>query len=275
MKRVALLTALLLQLNGFAQSAKNAEKEGKKANASDSITSVLNRPDPHEQVKAPRKLPADSAQANFIRDSLKLITPKLLRMEARIDSRASSFQKAEVNIYGYYAGVMIKSKLSLGLAYYRINTILPATTVVNGMNTHTSLVVNCGSINSELIYYNRRFISLGFPLEIALGQYNLTNTMADNNDKLINQQIKFLAFANFGLSGTFKPFQFLGLKLMVGYRKSIYPEEKVFEFNGVYSSLGLFVDFADIKTNLKMYRLMKHYGKVQNALSTYVDLFTD
>src|SRR5262249_36128023 len=144
--------------------------------------------------------------------------------------------------------------------------------VINGINTSTSLVVNCGSINSELIYFNRRFISLGFPLEFAFGQYNLTNMLADNNT-LIEQQVKFLAFANFGLSGTFKPFKFIGLKLMGGYRKSIYPEEKTFEFNGFYSSLGLSVDVIDFENNFRMYRLLKRYHKVINPLSTYVDLF--
>ena len=62
---------------------------------------------------------------------------------------------------------------------------------------------------------------------------------------------------------------------MAGYRKSIYPEEKKFEFNGVYTSLGLFVDLADFLSNIKMYKLLKRYNKVKNRLSTKVDLFTD
>ena len=219
-------------------------------------------------------VPLDSAEAAFRKDSLLIITPKLVRTELRLDSRASTFQGTEVNIYGYYFGVMIKSKLSLGLGYYRISTVLPAKNVVNGVNINTSLVVNCGSLNTELIYYNRRYISLGFPLEFAFGQYNLTNASSDEG-KIINQQVKFLAFANFGLSGTFKPFQFIGLKLMAGYRKCIYPEEKVFNFNGVYTSLGLYIDFADFMSNIKMYKLLKRNHKVKNALSTNVDLFTD
>ena len=270
MKKFIALLILLSQINSFSQEVTHK----KKANILDSIGRVITAPDQKTLSKKLITLPKGSNELNFLRDSIRLITPKLISTGARIDSRASTFQGTQVNIYGYYVGVMIKAKLSLGLAYYRINTVLPAEQKINGVNTGTSLIVNCGSINSELIYYNRRFISLGFPLEFAVGQYNLTNTNLDNNT-LIGQQIKFLAFANFGLSGTFKPFKFIGLKFMGGYRKSIYPEEKTFEFNGLYSSLGLSLDFADFINNIKMYKLLKRYHKVTNPISTYVDLFTD
>lgn len=243
-------------------------------NFGDTLKQSVLKPDPAEQKVVRVIVPKDSTEAAFIQDSIKLVTPKLIRAEARIDSRASVFQGAKVNIYGYYVGLLIKSKLSLGLGYYRINTILPLVKEVNGVKTSTTLIVNCGSLNSELIYFNRRFISLGFPLEFAFGQYDLTNTTVDEN-RLIEKQVRFLSFANFGLSATFKPFKFIGLKLMGGYRKSIYPEEKTFEFNGVYSSLGLYVDVVDFMNNIKMFRLLKKYHKVKNPLSTYVDLFSD
>ncbi|MEO8762630.1 MAG: hypothetical protein ABI388_13295 [Bacteroidia bacterium] len=272
MRRIfILLVVFLWQINCFSQKDSVIHR---KQTLLDTLHNAISASDKKSRLNAIKILPTDTAQLHFLRDSIKIITPKLISLEARMDSRASSFQGTEVNIYGYYVGAMIKQKLSLGLAYYRLSTVLPAQKTINGVNTGTSLVVNCGSINSELIYLDRRFFSLGFPLEFAFGQYNLTSTNTDNNT-LISQQVKFLAFANFGLSGTFKPFKFVGLKVMAGYRKSIYPEEKKFEFNGVYSSLGLFVDLADILSNIKMYKLMKKYGKVKNALSTKVDLFTD
>jgi hypothetical protein len=261
---------LCIVISCFSQNG----RKHKKTDLADTLKQSILKPDPAEQKTSHPLIPEDSTQAAFIRDSMKLVTPKLIRAEARIDSRASVFQGTKVNIYGYYVGLLIKAKLSLGLGYYRINTVLPLVKEVNGIKTSTTLIVNCGSLNSELIYFNRRFISLGFPLEFAFGQYDLTNTTVNEN-KLIDQQIKFLSFANFGLSATFKPFKFIGLKLMGGYRKSIYPEEKTFEFNGVYSSLGLYVDMVDFLNNIKMFRLLKKYHKVKNPLSTYVDLFSD
>lgn len=270
MKTIFTCIAIAFCLLGSAQNDTAAHH---RTNLLDTLKKSVTEPEKPAQTHKPA--PIDSTQAAFLRDSIRIATPKLVRLEMRLDSRVSSFQGTGVNIYGYYIGSMIKSKLSLGVGYYRIATVLPAKKVINGINTGTSLVVNCGSLNSELIYYNRRYISLGFPLEFAVGQYDLKHTNTDNSDQLIDEQVKFLAFANFGLSGTFKPFKFIGLKLMVGYRKSIYPEERVFEFNGVYTSLGLFIDFADLKSNFKMYRLLKRYNKVTSPLSTKVDLFTD
>lgn len=229
---------------------------------------------PRDTVVKTNKPGVDSVRTAFLNDSLKIVTPKLVTFQFYLDSRASSFQGAEVGIYGYYAGIMVENKLSMGLAYYRLSTNLAAKTVINGVNASTSLLVNCGSINTELIYFNSRYVSLGFPLEIAAGQYKLTNTTQDEN-KPISTQSHLLAFTNFGLSGTFKPLTFMGLKIMLGYRKSIYPEERTFNFNGVYSSLSLAFDLADITNNIKLYRLMKRNNKVDSPLSTYVDLFTD
>src|SRR4051812_22122733 len=100
-------------------------------NLADSLTHFVKALNPKEQRKIIRSLSKDTSEAAFLRDSLKLTAPKLIRTEARIDSRASTFQKAQVNIYGYYIGVMIKAKLSLGLGYYRINTVLPVKQIIN------------------------------------------------------------------------------------------------------------------------------------------------
>src|ERR1700751_3394378 len=98
----------------------------------DTLTKFFTALSPKEQRKIIKFISKDTSEAAFLRDSLKLTAPKLIRTEARIDSRASTFQKAQVNIYGYYVGLMIKSKLSLGLGYYRINTLLPAKIFING-----------------------------------------------------------------------------------------------------------------------------------------------
>src|ERR1700744_135610 len=213
MKRIFTFLMVFWQFSCFSQT--DTVPHHRKPNLLDTLKIAIQKEDTKTKQSAIKTLPTDTAQLHFLRDSIKIITPKLVSVQALLDSRASSFEGTEVNIYGYYVGVLIKAKLNLGLAYYRLSTVLPAKTTINGVNTGTSLVVNCGSINSELIYFDRRFVSLGFPLEFAAGQYNLTSINTDNN-KLLTQQIKFLAFANFGLSGTFKPFKFIGLKIMAG-----------------------------------------------------------
>src|SRR6185312_7601914 len=114
---------VILQMNCFSQKEATQKK---KTNIIDSLAKAITEPEPKINKKKEISLLKDTTEINFLKDSIRLVTPKLITTGARIDSRASSFQGTEVNIYGYYIGVTVKGKLDLGLAYYRINTILPA-----------------------------------------------------------------------------------------------------------------------------------------------------
>jgi len=219
-------------------------------------------------------LKADSTNNSFIKDSLAIVKPKLFRPQLKVDSRASSYEKQGVNIYGYEAGMLFKTKLRLALGYYRMNTALPAEKIINGVNTHISLAINCGHLNTEIMYYSGRYLSLGFPWEFAFGQYRLTYSPVDSL-KQPSKASGFLSFTNFGLSLTFTPIRFIGLKGIVGYRKSIYPSEKTFAFNGLFSSIGMNVDIKEVTRDIKMYRLLKKYKRNFRGFETYVDLIAD
>jgi hypothetical protein len=211
----------------------------------------------------------------FIRDSLNAVKPKLIRPQVRIDSRVSFFENQRINIYGYDAGIMAKDKLRLALGYYRINNDLPAKKDIDGVNTNISLVVNCGALNTELIWFNSRFFSAGFPFELAFGQYDLKYETSEGR-KFISRKQGYLGFANFGLSLTFKPIRFIGLKGMAGYRKSLYPNEREFGFNGVFTSIGLNLDVHEIVKDVKIYKLKKRYYRENfRGFETFVDLVTE
>lgn len=211
----------------------------------------------------------------FINDSLKILKPKLIRPQVRLDSRVSVYDHQAINIYGYDAGIMAKDKLRLALGYYRINNNLPAQKEVEGVKINTALIVNVGSLNTELIYYNSRFISLGFPMELAAGEYKIIRSNADTR-KVISDTSGVLGFANFGLSLTFKPMRFIGLKAIAGYRKSIYPNERIFSFSGVFTSIGLNLDVQEIVRDIKMYKLKKrYYGADFKGFETFVDILAD
>jgi hypothetical protein len=211
---------------------------------------------------------------DYLADSLKIIKPKLIRPQIRIDSRVSFFENQTINIYGYDAGILAKDKLRLALGYYRINNDLPAKKEIDGVNTNISLVVNCGSLNTELIFYNSRYFAVGFPFELGFGKYDLRYETAEGR-KYISSKSGYLGFTNFGLSLTFKPIRFVGLKGMAGYRKSLYPNEREFGFNGLFSSIGLNVDVQEIVRNFKLYKLKKKYYRENfNGFETFVDLIT-
>jgi hypothetical protein len=212
---------------------------------------------------------------DYINDSLRIVKPKLIRPQIRIDSRVSFFENQTINIYGYDAGILAKDKLRLALGYYRINNDLPAKKEIDGVNTNISLVVNCGSLNTEMIFYNSRYFSAGFPFELGFGEYDLKYETAEGR-KFISKKSGYLGFANFGLSLTFKPIRFIGLKGMAGYRKSLYPNEREFGFNGLFTSIGLNVDVREIIKDVQLYKLKKRYYRESfNGFETFVDLLID
>lgn len=210
----------------------------------------------------------------FIQDSLKIKRIKLIRPQFRFDNREAFVEGQAFNITGFDIGVLLKEKLRFTLGYYAMKGSLKAyKKKVDTIEYGRLVQLNFGSINTELNYFDSRFLSLGMPLEIALG----TNTFQNKNiteNIVTSTQSGLVAFANFGLSATFKPMRFIGLKGMVGYRKVIFNEIKDFAFDGAFTSLGLNFDFHEIVSDIKMYRLKKKY-KRGNNISNAVDIITD
>lgn len=137
----------------------------------------------------------------------------------------------------------------------------------------TLIHLQYGSINTELIYKDTRFFALGMPLEIAAG----VNTFSDKNitaNEITTTRTGGFIFVNFGLSGTFKPMRFLGLKAIVGYRKIAFNQVKEFNFDGLFTSIGLNVDVYEITTDIKMFRLKKKYHRGNN-ISNAVEILTN
>lgn len=161
------------------------------------------------------------------------------------------------------------------LGYYRIDEQLPKYIEINKEETRQTLLVRCGTINTELIYLHKRFFSLGFPLDVGVGYYRLKN-ISTASDGEINRLEGVTAFSDFGLAGTFTPIRWFGLKAVVGYRKAVLASDKQFDFNGIFSSIALNVDVHEIIKDVKMYRLKKaYYKKDFKPLDTFTDILTD
>lgn len=176
-------------------------------------------------------------------------------------------------MYGYDAGILVKNKLRLTLGYYRIdeNLSLP----LNGAAIRQRVFIRCGTINTELIYFQKRFLSLGFPLELGVGYYELKNIDPETRNATDSLH-GAVAFSNFGLAGTFTPIRWFGLKVIAGYRKAVLSSNKQFDFNGVFSSIGLNVDLHEAIKDIKMYRLKKRYYKDKfRPLETFTDLLVE
>lgn len=209
---------------------------------------------------------------HYYSDSLRIVKPRPVRVQLRMDARTSTYEGQKINIYGYDAGVLLNNKLRLALGYYRIDNDLPNDIDLQGNRTKLQLGINCGALNTEVIFYNARYLSLGFPLEFGFGKYRVTYRDV-LTERTVDDRRGYLGFANFGLSATFKPIRWIGLKGIAGYRKSLYPNEKKFAFNGVFSAIGLNVDMQEIIKDVRLYCLMKRHHR--GDFLQHTNLITD
>jgi hypothetical protein len=210
----------------------------------------------------------------FLKDSAEIMKIKLVRPQFKFDNRITFYKGQSLAINGLDAGVLLKDKLRLTLGYYTMNDYLNAfNKTVDTVDYGRLVKLNYGSVNTEFIYNNSRFFSFGMPLEIALGKNKLQYRNLTENEVYETKQ-GLILLAYFGLSGTFKPIRWIGLKGIVGYRKTLINQVKEFNFDGFFTSIGLNVDFHEIVKDVRMFKLKKKHRRGDN-ISNAVDLITD
>jgi hypothetical protein len=222
----------------------------------------------HAQSKAAQR-------KQFLKDSAEIMRVKLVRPQFRIDNRNIFIKKQVLTINGVDAGVLLKEKLRLTLGYYWLNNQLSAyTQTIDNVQYQREIRLKYGSLNTEFIYKNTRFFSLGTPMELGIGGNSL-HYVDSTGMQAVDKQSGFLLITDFGLSVTFKPIRWLGLKGVVGYRKTVFNQVKDFDFDGLFTSIGINLDIREITKDIQMYKLKKKYKKNLNKVETAVDLITD
>jgi hypothetical protein len=213
-------------------------------------------------------------RARFTKDSIQIMKGKLIRPQFKFDNRLTWYEGQTLVINGFDVGVLLKDKLRLTLGYYKMNDDLNAfRKTIDSVDTGSLIKMNYGSINSEFIYKDTRFFSLGMPLEIGVGQNSL-NYKNFKTDEIYKVESGILVLTYFGLSASFKPIRWIGLKGIVGYRKTVINQVKAFNFDGVFTSVGLNIDVQEIIRDIRMFKLKKKY-KRGNNIGNAVDLITD
>jgi hypothetical protein len=222
------------------------------------------------KTPAPKKL----SKKQFVKDSIEIMKMKQVRPQLRVDNRMTYHKGQILNINGIDAGVLLKEKLRLTLGYYYLNDDLSAYKIdIDGQPATRTIKLQYGSINTEFIYLNTRYVSLGMPLDFGFGrnEVNFKNLATNQN---FDGKHGFVFLTDFGLSAVFKPLRAIGIRGAIGYRKLILNPVRNFNFNGFFTSLGISVDFYEIIKDVRMFNLKKRY-KRGNDLGNAVDLITD
>lgn len=210
----------------------------------------------------------------FVQDSLKIMRMQVIRPQVRLENRMTYHKGQVLNLNGLDAGVLLKGKLRLTAGYYFLNDELSAyKTTVDGEDATRTIQLRYGSINTEFVYLNTRFVSLGMPLEFGFGHSRVARQYVTTGETF-DRQGGLLFLADFGLSAVFKPIRALGVRGVVGYRKILINPVRNFNFNGFFTSVGVAVDIFEVIKDFRMYRLKKRY-KRGDPLENAVDLITD
>ncbi len=211
----------------------------------------------------------------FTKDSIYIMRVKFVRPQFRVDNRSIFFKGQMLNSNGLDAGVLLKEKLRLTLGYYWLNDNLDTYRITeNNMELNRNLDLKYGSINTEFIYKKTRFISLGMPLDFGFGKNSLQYKNPATGE-IRSHQSGLIILTDFGLSATLKPTRWIGIKGIVGYRKTLFNEVKNFHFDGLFTSIGLAIDIREIVKDVQMFQLKKKYKRNRNSVETAVDLITD
>lgn len=227
-----------------------------------------------QKSKEPKPVQKKMTKRQFTNDSIEIMKLKNIRPQLRVDNRMTYHKGQILNLNGIDAGVLLKDKLRITLGYYYLRDDLTAyKTIIDGEEVTRNIQLNYGSINTEFIYLNTRFLSLGMPLDFGFGrnQVQFRNVITG---ELFEKQKGFVFLTDFGLSAIVKPIRAIGIRGAVGYRKLILNPVRNFNFNGFFTSLGISVDVFEIIKDVRMFNLKRKY-KRGNGLENAVDLITD
>lgn len=200
---------------------------------------------------------------NYIKDSIRIFTPKKIYPQIALDNRKSFIRNSPVDIRGIYTGILYKSRYKFGIAYYELDSQSRANIKLKEKQTQAvrDLDLYFGTVNFEYLVIDRRYIKLGFPINLGFGFYNL-NIYDDRKENLLYHSIGNFIPLSIASEIALKPFRQFGITTSIGYRKVMSHSESRIDFDGLFYSYGLVVDLKEIIKDIRWLKAKKRYKKV-------------
>lgn len=198
----------------------------------------------------------------YLADSIKICKPEIIRPQLGLDNRKSFIRNSPVDINGYFAGILYKRHYRFTIGYYQVeNQSKVNKRVLNHQVVNVrDLELYYTTFNFEWFVLNRRYLRLGFPVDLGFGFSNLS-IYNENKTKLLYHTSGNFTPISLGTELTIKPLRWFGISGLFGYRKILRNTEENIDFNGLFYSYGLTADIKEIIKDFKLYRLKKRYKK--------------
>ena len=203
----------------------------------------------------------DSLKLKFQKDSAHTYRFKKVRPYLAIDQRKSwisnerSTKKIPVSINGLQLGVKLFGRHTLGFGLYNIaRESEKAVKVVDQSSVirYEELYMRYATLFYEFVIINTRYFELDLPLETGLGRY-VYNLKDESRTVLLWREEGPVKISAGGAQIIIKPFKWIGLSGMAGYRFVGLNKKTNLNFNGFYYSYGVWVDLRQIYRDVKFY----------------------
>ncbi|MEO6305053.1 MAG: hypothetical protein ABIP51_17985 [Bacteroidia bacterium] len=199
-----------------------------------------------------KKQKIDSLTKKLTKDSLHTFRFKKLRPYANIDSRNSFVTNNLTNLSGFQLGVIVNEYHTFGFGLYTLTKFSKSNTPFSAISSFNRF----GYVNVFYEYFllNRRYLEIDLPFEVGVGgfQAQLRDTLATG----LTNISKWFVPLGAGVKFIVKPVRWIGISSMIGYRYIPY-KQNLIDYDGLYYSLGIWMDFRQIYRDIKYYGVQK------------------
>lgn len=203
-----------------------------------------------QKENGPQKI--DSLRARLRKDSAHIYRFQKLRPYLSLDNRNSWINHQPVNFKGLQAGVILHEKHTLALGLYAMSQKSKRSIrTKDGQQTvERSLSLNYLTLFYQYAVVDKRYFEFDLPFEIGLGGYDIQ--FRDTVTGHIYREVKGgIIPLGLGVQPVFKPFKWVGIPLLLGYR--FVGSNSVANFNGWYYSIGVSLDLRQIVRDSRYY----------------------
>jgi hypothetical protein len=115
---------------------------------------------------------------------------------------------------------------------------------------------------------NKKYLELDLPVETGYGKAMILETDAAKGELISNRSFQIFPIG-VGLQAIVKPIKWVGITFLAGYRFVPVNDRRI-NFNGMYYSIGLWLDFRQVIRDIKFYgfqkpKFRKGVHKLENA----------
>lgn len=220
----------------------------------------------------------DSLHTKFVKDSIHNYRFKKVRPSFGIDQRNSwiknerSSKLIPVAINGLQAGVILYEKHTIGIGLYAMNEQSKKAVKLTDNNNvirYEELFLRYATLYYEYVIFDTRFFEMDLPIEIGLGRYTY-DLKDETRSKLLWQEKGPVRLSGGGVEIILKPFKWVGISGLAGYRVTAFNKKTNLSFNGFYYSYGVWVDLRQIYRDIKFYgfKRPKYRKNVKSILAS-------